>query len=122
MIYPANEARAFNASASETEAQSRRAKLRNALRNWRARLKPEDIGIVSIGKRRVPGLRRAEVADLAEISVEWYTMLETARHIRVSPRLLDRLAAVLRLNDREKLELFSLAMDEFTFLTSAAQL
>lgn len=79
---------------------------------WRARLTPKDVGIVSLGRRRVAGLRREEVAELAQISVQWYTMLESGRGIRVSPRMLDRLAAALRLSDKEKIELFSLAMDE----------
>jgi transcriptional regulator with XRE-family HTH domain len=96
----------------KSDAQARRSELRNTLMRWRARLKPEDVGIVSAGKRRVPGLRREEVADLAEISPAWYTMLEKARNIRVSPRVLDRLATALRLSDEEKIELFSLAMDE----------
>ncbi len=78
----------------------------------RARLRPEDVGLASIGQRRVPGLRREEVAALAEVSPAWYTLLETARDIRVSPRLLDRLAAALRLSDDEKVHLFSLAIDE----------
>jgi transcriptional regulator with XRE-family HTH domain len=60
----------------------------------------------------VRGLRREEVAQLAGISLAWYTLFETARDIRVSPRALDRLAKALRLNDGEKAYLFSLAIDE----------
>ena len=82
----------------------------------RARLSPDDVGIVSVGCRRVPGLRREEVAELADVSAAWYTLLETAREIRVSPRMLDRLAAALRLNDQEKIYLFSLAIDELPTL------
>jgi len=78
----------------------------------RGRLRPEDVGLAPIGRRRVPGLRREEVAQLADISPAWYTLLETARDISVSPRLLDRLAAALRLSKQEKLHLFSLAIDE----------
>lgn len=92
--------------------QSRREALRKFLMEMRARLRPEDVGLVSIGQRRVPGLRREEVATLAEISPAWYTLLETARDIRVSSRMLDRLAAALRLSDDEKIHLFSLAIDE----------
>lgn len=73
---------------------------------------PEDVGLVSSGRRRVPGLRREEVAELAGISLAWYTRFETAQDIRVSPRLVDRLATVLRLTEEEKLRLFSLAIDE----------
>lgn len=95
------------------DVEQRKSRLRTSLTGWRARLTPQDVGIAAVGRRRVPGLRREEVADLAEISLEWYKKLETARDVRVSPRLLVRLAAVLRLSDKEKIELFWLAMDEF---------
>jgi transcriptional regulator with XRE-family HTH domain len=91
---------------------ARRTALRDFLKECRGRLKPEDVGLTSTGRRRVPGLRREEVAELAGISLAWYTQLETARDIRVSPRLLDRLARILRLSDDEKILLFSLAIDE----------
>ena len=94
------------------DAKIRRDALRNFLKDCRARLTPDDVGLLSGRRRRVPGLRREEVAELAGISLAWYTQLETARDIRVSPRLLDRLATVLRLSDDEKVELFSLAIDE----------
>jgi transcriptional regulator with XRE-family HTH domain len=99
--------------------QSRRAALRKFLMEVRARLRPEDVGLTSFGQRRVPGLRREEVAELAQISPAWYTLLETARDIRVSPRVLDRLAAALRLSDDEKIHLFSLAIDEIPTIQRA---
>jgi transcriptional regulator with XRE-family HTH domain len=99
---------------------ARRAELRDFLKESRARLTPSDVGLVSGGRRRVPGLRREEVAELCGITPKWYTLLETASDIRVSPRLLDRLAAVLRLSDEEKVRLFSLAIDEFATLPRAA--
>jgi transcriptional regulator with XRE-family HTH domain len=92
--------------------KARRVALRDFLKECRGRLTPQDVGLVSNGRRRVPGLRREEVAELAGISLAWYTQLETARDIRVSPRLLDRLATILRLSDEEKVRLFSLAIDE----------
>ena len=92
--------------------EARRGELRNFLMECRARLLPDQVGIVCAGRRRVPGLRREEVAQLADISTAWYTLLETGREIRVSPRMLDRVAAALRLNDQEKIYLFSLAIDE----------
>jgi transcriptional regulator with XRE-family HTH domain len=101
------------------DSKARRAALRNFLKECRARLSPDDVGVVSSGRRRVPGLRREEVAELAGISLAWYTRLETARDIRVSPRLVDRLATVLRLNDDDKLELFSLTIDELPTLPRA---
>jgi transcriptional regulator with XRE-family HTH domain len=91
---------------------ARRTALRDFLKACRGRLKPQDVGLTSIGRRRVAGLRREEVAELAGISLAWYTRLETARDIRVSPRLLNRLATILRLSDDEKMLLFSLAIDE----------
>jgi transcriptional regulator with XRE-family HTH domain len=97
---------------SLVDSKARREALRNFLKECRARLSPADVGIASTGRRRVPGLRREEVAELSGISLAWYTQLETARDIRVSPRLVDRLAAVLRLSDEEKIYLFSLAIDE----------
>jgi transcriptional regulator with XRE-family HTH domain len=57
-------------------------------------------------------LRREEVAELSGMSLDWYTQLETAQDIRVSPRLLDRISNVLRLSDQEKLKLFFLAIEE----------
>ena len=99
--------------------QSRREALRKFLMELRARLRPEDVGLVSLGQRRVPGLRREEVAVLAEVSPAWYTLLETARDIRVSPRMLDRLASALRLSDDEKIQLFSLAIDEMPTIERA---
>ena len=92
--------------------RDRKEVLRAFLRESRERLTPEDVGLPSIGRRRVRGLRREEVAQLAGISLAWYTLFETARDIRVSPRALDRLAQALRLNDGEKTYLFSLAIAE----------
>ena len=94
------------------EDRARKSALRDFLMECRARLQPQDVGLVSIGRRRVPGLRREEVAQLADISAAWYTLLETARDIRVSPRMLGRVAAALRLNEEERVYLFSLAIDE----------
>ncbi|HTV92384.1 MAG TPA: helix-turn-helix transcriptional regulator [Verrucomicrobiae bacterium] len=90
----------------------RREELRNFLKTCRARLRPEDVGLRSVGRRRVSGLRREEVAELSGVSLEWYTLLETAQDIRVSPQLLDRISGALRLNDQEKLQLFLLAIEE----------
>jgi transcriptional regulator with XRE-family HTH domain len=101
--------------------RTRREALRSFLMECRARLRPEDVGIASIGRRRVPGLRREEVAELVGISPAWYTLLESARDIRVSPRMLDRLADALRLSDQEKVHLFSLAIDELPAIPNATR-
>jgi transcriptional regulator with XRE-family HTH domain len=94
----------------------RRAALREFLMGCRARLTPQDVGLSSVGRRRVPGLRREEVAELAGITPAWYTQLETGSDIRVSPRMLDRVASALRLSDEEKVYLFSLAIVELSVL------
>ena len=86
---------------------SRRSALRVFLKQCRSRVHPEDVGLVSIGRRRVPGLRREEVAGLSGISPLWYTMLESGRDIRVSPQILHRVSTALRLHDSEKAYLFS---------------
>lgn len=98
---------------------SRRLALREFLRQCRSRLHPEDVGLVSVGHRRVAGLRREEVAGLAGISPLWYTMLETGRYRRVSPQMLHRLSTVLRLSDAEAAYLFSLAIDELPVIPAS---
>ncbi|CAL9572063.1 hypothetical protein SUDANB1_04846 [Streptomyces sp. enrichment culture] len=80
------------------------------LRSRRARIRPEEVGLPSYGRRRVPGLRREEVAQLAGVSVDYYVRLEQGRgpgdpgRTRsggVSDAVLDAIARVLRLNEAE---------------------
>ncbi|MFC4452540.1 helix-turn-helix domain-containing protein [Deinococcus sonorensis] len=87
----------------------RRAELADFLRTRRMRLSPEQVGLGGAGRRRTPGLRREEVALLAETSTTWYTWLEQRRDIRVSAPLLDRLARALLLDHGERTHLFALA-------------
>jgi transcriptional regulator with XRE-family HTH domain len=79
------------------------------LRSRRARLTPDRVGLPVGARRRTPGLRREEVAQLAAVSVTWYTWLEQGRKVQPSTRALDRIARVLRLNDVERAHLFALA-------------
>lgn len=82
------------------------------LRDRRERLGPEVAGVptgVGAGRRRTPGLRREEVAELASMSVDYYVRLEQARGPRPSPRILDSLAVALRLGRAERAHLFRLA-------------
>ena len=79
------------------------------LRVRREALLPEDVGLPSGRRRRTPGLRREEVAQLADIGTAWYTMLEQGRQGRPSDAVLERLAAALRLNATESRHLFALA-------------
>ncbi|MBU6533542.1 helix-turn-helix domain-containing protein [Streptomyces sp. NPDC057245] len=88
----------------------RRAELSEFLRTRRARLKPEDVGLESFGRqRRVPGLRREELAQLAGVSVAYYTRLEQGNGQNVSAEVLDSIARALRLTDAEQAHLTHLA-------------
>ncbi|MFJ8926786.1 helix-turn-helix domain-containing protein [Streptomyces sp. NPDC102364] len=88
----------------------RRAELSEFLRTRRARLKPEDVGLASMGRhRRVPGLRREELAQLAGVSVAYYTRLEQGNGRNVSAEVLDAIARALRLSDTEHAHLVHLA-------------
>ena len=98
------------ADTTQQRARSRRAReLADFLRVRRARIAPEDAGFVR-GRRRTRGLRREEIAQLAGMSVTWYTWLEQARPIRVSDETLESLARALRLTDAERAHLFLLAL------------
>ncbi|HET9029578.1 MAG TPA: helix-turn-helix transcriptional regulator [Candidatus Aquilonibacter sp.] len=87
----------------------RRAELSDFLRTRRARLTPEDVGLVSGSRRRTPGLRREEVALLANIGATWYTRLEQGLPINVSPDVLESIGKALHLTDVERHHLFTLA-------------
>lgn len=86
------------------------AELAAALRHWRARLSPRDVGLpAGTSRRRTPGLRREEVAQLAELSVDYVVRLEQRRGPQPSPPVLAALANALRLSDAETGHLFALA-------------
>ncbi|MFI6792004.1 helix-turn-helix transcriptional regulator [Nonomuraea sp. NPDC050383] len=79
------------------------------LRRCRARISPESAGLAARGAyRRVPGLRREEVAQLAGVSTDYYTRLEQGRQISPSPGVLEAIAAALRLDDAERAHLTDL--------------
>lgn len=86
-----------------------RADIRDFLAGRRARITPEQVGLPTSGRRRVPGLRREEVAVLAGVSTEWYTRLEKGHIGGVSEDVLDAVARALRLNEDESAYLFALA-------------
>src|SRR3984957_2555256 len=75
----------------------------------RARVTPEQVGLPTYGARRVPGLRREEVASLAGVSVEYYKRLERGNANGVSNSVLEALASALQLNDAERAHLHDLA-------------
>ncbi|GGS78438.1 MULTISPECIES: helix-turn-helix domain-containing protein [Streptomyces] len=88
----------------------RRAELSEFLRSRRARLKPEDVGLAGFGRqRRVPGLRREELAQLAGVSVAYYTRLEQGNGRNVSAEVLASIARALRLTEAEHAHLTHLA-------------
>ncbi|MFJ5301569.1 helix-turn-helix domain-containing protein [Streptomyces sp. NPDC088350] len=88
----------------------RRAELSEFLRTRRARLQPQDVGLPDFGRhRRVPGLRREELAQLAGVSVAYYTRLEQGNGRNVSSEVLDAIARALRLTDAESAHLTHLA-------------
>jgi transcriptional regulator with XRE-family HTH domain len=83
--------------------------IREFLTSRRARITPEQAGLASYGSRRVPGLRREEVAVLAGVSVPYYTRLERGDMNGVSDSVLQALAGALRLDEAERAHLFDLA-------------
>ncbi|MFI9045372.1 helix-turn-helix transcriptional regulator [Streptomyces sp. NPDC053427] len=86
------------------------AELGHFLRTRRARLQPEDVGLAAYGaRRRVPGLRREELAQLAGVSVAYYTRLEQGQSHNASEGVLEALARALRLTGDERAHLLDLA-------------
>ncbi|MER6720965.1 helix-turn-helix transcriptional regulator [Streptomyces halstedii] len=86
-----------------------RAEVREFLTSRRAKITPERAGLPSGSRRRVPGLRRSEVAALADLSVEYYSKLERGNLAGASPAVLEALARALRLDDAERAHLLNLA-------------
>ncbi|GGW08871.1 helix-turn-helix domain-containing protein [Streptomyces globisporus] len=96
--------------AAAPEPLDRRAELSEFLRTRRAKLQPQDVGLPEFGRaRRVPGLRREELAQLAGVSVAYYTRLEQGNGRNVSAEVLDAIARALRLTDAEHAHLNHLA-------------
>lgn len=84
-------------------------KLGDFIRAHRERTLPASVGLPGGGRRRTPGLRREELAQLCEVSPTWLTWLEQGRPVSASGKMLARLAEVLRLSAAERVYLFSLA-------------
>jgi len=82
------------------------------LRTKRATLTPDRFDLPVFRRRRVAGLRREEIAQLAGISPAWYAQLEAGANVAVSPALVRRLADILALSALERAYFFSLAFDE----------
>src|SRR4051812_38324030 len=86
-----------------------RSEIREFLTSRRARITPEQVGLPTYGSRRVPGLRREEVAVLAGVSAPYYTRLERGDMSGVSESVLDAVSRALQLDDAERAHLFDLA-------------
>jgi transcriptional regulator with XRE-family HTH domain len=90
----------------------RRAELADFLRNRRESLRPEDVGLPGGGRRRTPGLRREEVAQLAGVGTTWYTWLEQGRDVRASASVLEAISGALELTPAERAHLLLLGRGE----------
>jgi len=111
------------ASRSDTAspAELRRRELAGFLRSRRERIAPEQVGMPAAGRRRTPGLRREEVAQLAGVGITWYTWLEQGRDINVSEQVLEAIARTLMLDPHERSHLFTLAGSPLTAIESESQ-
>ncbi|MFC5928878.1 XRE family transcriptional regulator [Cryobacterium melibiosiphilum] len=104
---PASTTQARTAQASTAQAGS--TALGDFLRIRRSGLQPEDVGLPTYGVRRVPGLRREELALLAGVSMTYYTRLEQGLSNNASPAVLEAITRALRLNEAERAHLMDLA-------------
>jgi len=104
----------FNGSApgGVRNGDRRRGELADFLRRKRASIKPEDVGLPNGGRRRTPGLRREEVAQLAGVGTTWYTWLEQGRDVRASLEVFEALTRALRLSPVERTHLILLGRGE----------
>jgi len=93
----------------ETQSPAQRRELGDFVRAQRERLDPAAIGLGARTRRRTPGLRREEVAQLCGLSTTWYTWIEQGRDVSVSPMALARMAATLRMGRAERAYMFELA-------------
>jgi transcriptional regulator with XRE-family HTH domain len=101
-----------SAALSEGDGAPRRAELADFLRNRREALRPEDVGLPPGGRRRTPGLRREEVAQLSGVGTTWYTWLEQGRDVRASASVLEAIAGALDLTPAERSHLILLGRGE----------
>src|SRR5438045_3580327 len=95
-----------------TNGERRRAELADFLRRRRESITPQDVGLPNGGRRRTPGLRREEVAQLAGVGATWYTWLEQGREVRASLEVLESISRALRLTPAERTHLVLLGRGE----------
>jgi transcriptional regulator with XRE-family HTH domain len=106
---PAGRQGPADAKANAVGKGERRRELAVFLRSRRERIRPDEVGFAPGGRRRTPGLRREEVAQLAGVGVTWYTWLEQGRDINVSAQVLEAISRTLRLDRLERNHLYTLA-------------
>ena len=99
----------------------RREELRSFLTRMRSNLRPEDVGLPNNAHRRVPGLRRQEVAELVGVSEDWYRWFESGRDITVSPKFLASVASALQLSPADQVALYRLALPQLYRADRAAR-
>jgi transcriptional regulator with XRE-family HTH domain len=87
----------------------RRQELGTFLRSRRERITPQQVGLIASGRRRTPGLRREELAQMAGVGVTWYTWLEQGRDINVSGQVLEAVCRALLLDPSERAHVMTLA-------------
>lgn len=92
-----------------TNDKQRYKELSDFLKTRRAKILPSQVGIPTGSRRRTPGLRREEVAQLAGIGLTWYTWLEQGREIRISEQVIESLSKALLLDKQERIHLYRLA-------------
>jgi transcriptional regulator with XRE-family HTH domain len=101
-----------SAALAKDDGAPRRAELADFLRNRREAIRPEEAGLPGGGRRRTPGLRREEVAQLAGVGTTWYTWLEQGRDVRASASVLEAIAGALELTPAEHAHLMLLGRGE----------
>jgi len=94
---------------STTRSAVQRRAFGDFVRSYRAKVAPVAVGLPTGSRRRTPGLRREELAQLCGLSTTWFTWIEQGRDISVSPSALSRLSRVLQLGRAERAYLFDLA-------------
>jgi transcriptional regulator with XRE-family HTH domain len=101
-----------NGDRGHANVEKRRAELADFLRKRRASLQPGDVGLPDGGRRRTPGLRREEVAQLAGVGSTWYTWLEQGRDVKASLEVLEAISRALQLSPAERVHLILLGRGE----------
>lgn len=95
-----------------SDQEESRRELGKFLKSRRSRLTPEQFGLPIGPRRKVPGLRREELAQIAGIGLTWHTWLEQGKNIQVSTQVLERLVTVMQLNAEERNHLYKLALGQ----------